>query len=94
MKNDSFEWDDAKALVNLVKHAVSFEFASLVFDDPFVVDFDDDRFDYDEFRALAIGLSGDVLISVTYTLRENRIRLVTARRATASEARLYGNDRE
>jgi uncharacterized protein len=94
MKNNRFEWDDVKALANLAKHGVSFEFATAVFDDAFAVDFDDDRFDYGEIRALVIGLSGDVLIAVTYTMRDDRFRIITARRATASEARHYGNERE
>lgn len=94
MQNDRFEWDDDKALSNLAKHGVSFEFASFVFDDPAAFDMDDERFAYDEFRALIIGMSGDALLSVNYTIREGRLRVITARRATAKEARLYGNVRE
>jgi uncharacterized protein len=94
MQNDRFEWDDDKALANLAKHKVSFEFATMVFDDPHAVDLDDHRFEYEEFRAMTIGLSGEVLLSVIYTLRQDRIRIITARRATSNEARFYGNDRE
>ncbi len=36
-----FEWDEAKAASNLAKHAVSFEEAKTVFDDPVYVDFCD-----------------------------------------------------
>ncbi len=93
MQNDRFEWDDDKALANLAKHGVSFEFSCSVFDDPHAFDMDDFRFEYNEFRAVTIGLVEDVLISVSYTLRQDRLRIITARRATSNEARLYGNDR-
>jgi len=46
MNADDFEWDDAKAAANLAKHGVTFEQARDAFNDPFAVDFVDDRADY------------------------------------------------
>jgi uncharacterized DUF497 family protein len=45
VKADDFEWDGAKAAANLAKHGISFEQARYVFDDPFAIDFVDDRED-------------------------------------------------
>jgi uncharacterized protein len=37
MRNDRFEWDDAKAASNLFKHDVSFDDAAKAFDDPYAL---------------------------------------------------------
>ena len=81
-----FEWHDAKAEINLEVHGVSFELATTVFRDPFAVERVDDREDYGEVRFVIIGMaSGAVLLFVVYTEREERIRLISARRATTHE---------
>ena len=81
----SFEWDDEKADENYAKHGVSFEFAKLVFKDPFAVERIDDRHDYGEERFILIGMARNVVLFVVYTEREERIRLISARRATKQE---------
>ena len=68
-----FEWHDAKADVNLATHGVSFELAQTVFRDPFAVERLDDRENY------------GVLLFVAYAEREDRIRVISARRATTHE---------
>jgi putative transcriptional regulator len=55
MKDDDFEWDDAKAALNLARHGVSFEVARLVFDDAFAVVREDRRQDYGEERFVLLG---------------------------------------
>ena len=81
-----FEWHDAKAEVNLAAHGVSFELAKTVFRDPFAVERLDERENYGEARFVIIGMaSGEVLLFVAYTEREDRIRLISARRATTHE---------
>jgi uncharacterized DUF497 family protein len=45
-----FEWDLAKAARNEIDHGISFEAATLVFDDPFALEWRDDRDDYGEDR--------------------------------------------
>ena len=50
IKDDDFEWDDAKAAQNWAHHGVSFEAARLAFDDPFAVVREDRRRDYGEDR--------------------------------------------
>ena len=79
MQNDFFEWDDDKANANHHKHGVSFEEACTVFDDAFVITEEDDREDYGELRLNSIGLScKGRLLSVIWTPRKNRNRLISA----------------
>lgn len=81
-----FEWHDAKAEANLLAHGVSFELAMTVFKDPFAIELLDDRKDYGEERFVTIGMAeGHVLLFVAYTEREDRIRIISARRVTQYE---------
>ena len=84
-----FEFDPAKAVGNLRKHGVSFADADGVFMDPLAMH----RIDPDaegEERLLAIGRgSAGHLLVVVYTLRDDSIRLISARRASAAEIRAY-----
>jgi uncharacterized DUF497 family protein len=83
MRDDRFEWDDAKAQANLEKHEVSFEAARLVFDEI------EDRGEYGEDRFIAIGMVGGRLLTVAYTERDGRIRIISARKATRREQDSY-----
>ncbi len=89
MEDDEFEWDDAKAEANLRKHKLSFRAASRVFDDSFVLVEQDDSEDYGEPRYLAIGLVQGLLVTVAYTERADRIRIISARKADTDEQRAY-----
>lgn len=81
-----FEWDKAKAESNERAYGVSFGLAKTVFKDPFAIDRLDDREDYGEERYVVIGRAeGNVLLFVAYTEREERIRIISARRATQYE---------
>ena len=81
-----FEWHRAKASANLEAHGVSFELAATVFKDPFAVERLDDRSDYGEKRLVIVGMAtGHVLLFIAYTEREERIRIISARRATQHE---------
>ena len=85
MNELDFEWDVAKAIENYAKHGVSFEHAKLVFDDSFAIERVDDRVDYGEERFILVGLSQGFLLTVVYTERDDRIRLISARHATRYE---------
>ena len=75
-----------KAEANLNAHGVSFELARTVSRDPFAIEFLEDREDYGEDRFLIIGMAeGQVLLFVAYTEREDRIRIISARRTTQYE---------
>jgi uncharacterized protein len=66
---------------------VSFEQARTVFDDPFQQD--TDEFTPDEDRLNIIGTSGGLLLFVAYTHRGDRIRIISARKATRHERKAY-----
>ena len=69
---------------------MSFELAKTVFKDPFAVELLDDREDYGEEPFVIIGMAeGHVLLFVAYTEREERIRIISARRATQDEQDHY-----
>ena len=89
MTRDDFEWDEAKAAANLAKHGVSFEQACQAFDDPFAIDFVDDREDYGEYRLILLGMVENRLLVVAHTLRGDKVRIISAREAEPDERRKY-----
>jgi uncharacterized DUF497 family protein len=86
---DEFEWDEVKAQTNFAKHRVSFEATRLVFEDIFAVE----RFDFGgdprEARYVRMGVANGVLLTVVYTERGDRIRIISARKATRHEQEEY-----
>lgn len=85
-----FEWDEEKALTNVEKHGVSFDEASTVFADDFSLTIYDERHSTYEDRYIDIGTSiYNRLLVVVYTERTERIRIISARLATANERRQY-----
>jgi uncharacterized DUF497 family protein len=85
-----FEWDTGKATLNRRKHRVSLEEASSVFGDPLAITFRDPDHSVGEARFLTFGLSTTgVLLVVSHTRRNRRTRLISARRATRAERKIY-----
>jgi hypothetical protein len=85
-----FEWDPAKATENASKHGVDFVEAMTVFGDPLEVIISDPDHSVGEQRFLSMGISvAGRLLVVAYTEREGRIRLISAREATARERKSY-----
>jgi uncharacterized DUF497 family protein len=87
--DDEFEWDDVKAEANLKKHKISFRVARRVFDDFFALIEQDLSEDHGEERFLATGMVEGLLITVVYTERGERVRLISARKANSDEQRRY-----
>jgi uncharacterized DUF497 family protein len=87
---DEFEWDARKAAVNRSKHGIDFADATAVFEDERALTVPDEITAVDEPRMLTLGKDamGRVLV-VAYTWRGERIRLISARRATPGERREY-----
>lgn len=85
-----FQWDDDKAQGNLAKHGVSFTEAQSCFHDAEQIAFYDPEHSEDEDRELLIGHSDQArLLIVSYTVRAQVIRLISARKATRREAKIY-----
>ena len=89
MRDDDFEWDDAKAAANLARHGVSFELAREVFNDRAAYDREDSSMNYGEDRFLTVGLAGRRLLSIAWTSRGSRARIISVRIATPKERRVY-----
>ncbi len=88
----SFEWDSRKASANLRKHGVSFEEAKTVFFDEHARLIDDPDHSEDEDRFVLLGLSQSLrllLVCHCYRADGEVIRVISARKATRSEARFY-----
>jgi uncharacterized protein len=85
-----FEWNPDKAKSNLEKHGISFEEAATVFNDALSATFPDPDRSVGESRYVIIGVSrfGNLLI-VSHTDREDKIRIISARKATRHEQKFY-----
>jgi uncharacterized DUF497 family protein len=92
MVDDTFEWDEAKAADNYRNHGVTFGQAKRAFTDPFAVERSDDREDYGEDRFNILGMVDGRLLFVAYALRNDTIRIISARGAEPHEKRKYHED--
>jgi len=85
-----FEWDADKAASNLRKHRVSFDEARTVLSDPREMTMFDEDHSEDEDRYISMGLSGQGrVVVVSYTERDDRIRIISARVANKRERAQY-----
>jgi uncharacterized protein len=86
----NFEWDEAKAVSNLMKHVVSFDEATTVFGDPLALTFSDPNHSDEEMRFLTFGrTSNGKYLVVSHTDRDDKIRLISAREMTRKERSDY-----
>ncbi len=84
-----YEWDETKNAINIAKHGVSFRLARRIFDGP-VLTARDDREDYGEVREISIGVVDDIaVLTVVHTDRRGKVRIISARPASARERRRY-----
>jgi len=85
-----FEWDPSKADQNVRKHKVSFTEAATVLGDSLGTTASDPDHSADEHRYITIGLSDrGRLLMVAHAERRGRIRIISARKLTANERRVY-----
>jgi uncharacterized DUF497 family protein len=92
--DEIFEWDDAKATLNNNRHGVSFAEASTVFQDPYALTTEDPDHSEFEDRWVTVGLSlVSRILLVVHTYRNTRIRIISARKATAFERGQYETQR-
>ena len=89
-----FDWDDAKARRNRVKHKVSFDEARSIFGDRFLVTFPDEKHSQIEERLISIGTSSKnrvILVAHTEYNEDDAIiiRFINARKATPAEREVY-----
>jgi hypothetical protein len=85
-----FQWDPKKAADNLKKHGISFDDASTVFGDPLAATIPDPEHSADEVRFVTMGQSAkQQIVVVVHADREEQVRIISARRATAGEKKKY-----
>lgn len=83
-----YEWDEAKRLSNVRKHGIDFKDAIDIFEYDTLL-MEDDCFDYRERRFLSIGLLRGYVIVVVHTEMAGVTRIISARKATKYEQRIY-----
>ena len=88
----NFEWDDKKSQTNLEKHGIRLIRGALVFMDENRIDMPDNRKDYGEERRISIGKCEIGILSVCYTIRNDKIRLISTRPASKEERGLYNGN--
>ena len=92
MDSIQFEWDPPKARKNFAKHGTSFEEAQTVFLDVLSMSGQDPDHSFDEERRIILGRSTlGALLAVSFVERANIVRLISARKLTRREIRLYEN---
>lgn len=94
MEAVKFEWDESKNAINKKKHHVSFEEAKTVFYDENALIIDDPDHSEEEDRFIILGLSSKANLLVVchcYRASDTVIRLISARQATKTEAKYYGD---
>ncbi len=86
--SSSFEWDENKRLSNIRKHGIDFLDVEIIFEQDTVI-IEDNRLNYDEKRWLALGLLKERVVVVVYTERHPKLRIISIRKATKYEQRVY-----
>jgi len=82
-------WDIKKAAANIRNHGIEFSHACTVLDDPMAVTIEDTRHGEQRFVTIGADLLGRVLVVVYAYSAEEEIRLISARRASPKERRVY-----
>jgi len=83
-----FTWSERKRSINLKEHGLDFVDAPRVFEG-LTYTYEDDRFAYGEQRFVTLGLLAGVPVSIAHTEADDEIRIISFRKATAREARLF-----
>jgi uncharacterized DUF497 family protein len=89
----NFEWDPNKAKSNYKKHGIRFADAVGVFEDENAITVQDEYDSEDRYITIGIDFLSRILV-VVYTFREVVIRIISARKATARERRMYEEQNE
>jgi uncharacterized protein len=84
-----YSFDPAKQASNLKKHGFDFADAQRVIESGKTMMFEDRRFDYGEERYVTLGPLGDTLVVIVTAETEDRIRIVSMRKADRYEQAIY-----
>ena len=87
-----FEWDDAKSNKCFRDRGFDFAYAARAFRDPDRIEEQDQRGDYGEDRYRLLGVIGNRVFVLIYTMRGSAIRIISARKANRKEVQEYEHD--
>ena len=77
-ETSDFEWDSTKSNINTEKHGVSFTMAQLAFLDHHRIILEDLEHSLDEKRYYCLGKAGEGILTVRFTYRKSKIRIIGA----------------
>lgn len=83
-----FTWDETKRRTNIAQHRLDFADAERVFRGA-TFTFEDDRYPYGEQRFITIGMLDLTMVVIAHAERNQTIRLISMRKATKYEEKLY-----
>ena len=86
-------WDVKKAAANIRNHGIEFSHAATVLDDPMAVTIEDTLQAEQRFVTVGSDILGRVLLVVYAYSGEEEIRLISARKATPKERRIYEQEK-
>ena len=88
-----FDWDDGNILKNEIKHNLKWQIIEeLFFNEPLIIVEDTKHSNNNECRCLALGhIDSGQLLSVIFTKRANKIRIISARPISKKEKKIYEN---
>jgi uncharacterized protein len=85
-----FEWDDEKAELNSKKHGIKFTDAVMAFDDDLAIPYaDPEHSSIGESRYALLGMCPAGLVFVSFTIRDDKYRIISARKASRKMQRTY-----
>ena len=88
-----YEWDEAKRGANLKKHGFDFADADLVYENPNKITLQEVRSEEPRLLDIAIVEVLGVTLALVYVVRGYNIRIVSFRRASRKERRIYDSSR-
>jgi len=83
-----FSWSESKRRANIRAHGLDFIDAAPAFEG-MTYTFEDDRISYSEQRFMTLGLLAGVAVLIVHTEDKHEIRIISFRKATRAEARIY-----
>jgi hypothetical protein len=85
-----FEWDEGKNDINISKHGIDFNDITDAFNNSMIIR-EDSRQDYGEDRFIGIGKIMSFEIVIVWTIRDEKIRIISARQANIKERKIYND---
>jgi uncharacterized DUF497 family protein len=86
-----YEWDEAKRQANLRKHGFDFDDADMVFENPNKITFLMEGRGEERWLDIALVETGGIVLALVYTVRGYNIRIISFRKASRKERRIYDN---